>query len=250
MQKQNYIRCLCILCLAFSLFGVLNARQNHREKVYNAFISDQMEGWDRVIVSMNGRKANLSDKQLGELVNYYYGYTAWVLGEDLEKKANRYIDEAEEIIDELMVKYPNNPDWHAYKGAFIAYKIGLRPMKAPFLGSESIKNIDRAIEIDPQRHQGWIERGNALFYMPKAFGGSKEKALEAYKKAIRIMESAPESLQQNWLYLNVLMVLAQSYEKTENYQMAKGTYKKILQIEPNFIYVRDELYPAFMKSLF
>ncbi len=250
MPKQKYIRCLCILCLVFSFFGGTNAQQSHNDQVYHAFISDRMDAWDGVIVSLNGRKASLSDRQLGELVSYYYGYTAWTLEEDLKKKANRYIDYAEEIIDELLAKYPNDPDWYAYKGAFIAYKIGLSPMKAPFLGSESLKNIDRAIEIGPQRPQGWIEKGNALFYMPKAFGGSKEQALEAYKKAIRLMEKDPESLQHNWIYLNVLTVLGQSYEKTENLQLAQSTYEKILTIEPNFTYVRDELYPAFMKSLF
>ncbi|MCP4313314.1 MAG: tetratricopeptide repeat protein [Bacteroidetes bacterium] len=249
MQRQEYIRSVSIICLSLSLLGVLNARQNQSEQVYQAFISDRMEDWDRVIVSLNGRKTSLSDEQLGELVNYYYGYTAWALGEGLKKKAGRYIEEAEEIIDELMAKYPNDPDWYAYKGAFVAYKIRLSPIRAPFLGSESIKNIDRAIEIGPHKPQAWIEKGNALFYMPKAFGGSKEKAIEAYSKAIRIMEKDPGSIHHNWIYLNVLMALGHSYEKTGNLQLAKSTYEKLLEIEPNFTYVRDEIYPTFMKSL-
>ena len=111
-----------------------------------------------------------------------------------------------------------------------------------------MENIDLAIKYDPESPQGWIERGNALFYMPKAFGGSKEEALLAFNKAKQFMEKEPESLHHNWIYLNVLMILGQSYEKTDNLEMAKITYDKLLKIEPNFSYVRDELYPAFMQS--
>ncbi len=132
--------------------------------------------------------------------------------------------------------------------SFIAFKIGMSPLKAPFLGAKSMENIDLAIKYDPESPQGWIERGNALFYMPKAFGGSKEEALQAFNKAKQFMEKEPESLHHNWIYLNVLMILGQSYEKTDNLEMAKITYDKLLKIEPNFSYVRDELYPAFMQS--
>jgi hypothetical protein len=45
------------------------------------------------------------------------------------------------------------------------------------------------------------------------------------------------------------MVLGHSYEKIENFRMAKTTYDKLLKIEPNFTYMRDELYPAFLRSL-
>ncbi len=43
------------------------------------------------------------------------------------------------------------------------------------------------------------------------------------------------------------MILGQSYEKTEDFKMAKITYEKLLKIEPNFSYMRDELYPNFMQ---
>jgi len=255
MQRQKYIKAAGMLCLSLSLLGILKAEQNfnmrqtQNEQVYQAFITDQMEGWDQVIVSMSSRKATLRDEQLGELVNYYYGYTGWIIGEDQKKKAFRYIEHAEAIIDQLMVKYPNAPEWYAYKAAFTAYKISLNKMKAAFLAKESNKNIERAIELGPDCAQGWIEKGNGMFYTPKLLGGSKEEALKAYKKAIRIMEKNPESIHQDWLYLNVLMMLGQSYEKIGNTTMAQRTYEKILRIEPDFIYMRDELYPAFKNSL-
>jgi tetratricopeptide (TPR) repeat protein len=255
MPRQKYIAAASIVCLLLSLSGVLNAggnipvRQTPNEQVYRAFISERMAGWDHVILKLSSNIASLSDKQLGELVNYYYGYTGWVIGEGLKKKASRYIEEGEAIVDQLLLKHPGEPEWHAYKAAFIAYKISINKMKAAFLAKESTGYIDRAIDLGPDCQQGWVEKGNAMFYTPKLLGGSKEEAIQAYKKAIRIMEKDPESIHHNWLYLNVLMMLGQSYDKTGNTTMANHTYKKILQIEPDFIYIRDELYPAFLKSL-
>ncbi len=247
MERKKCFKYIALLWVTLIGFGTLQAQQSPKERIYQALISDRMDDWEQVIVELYSRKASLSDAQLGELVNFYYGYSGWLMEEGPEKKAKRYVEEADEIIDYLLAKYPKESDWYAYKGAFYGYKIGMDPLKAPFLGGQSMDNIDLALEYGPERPQGWIEKGNALFYMPKAFGGSKEKALEAYKKAIRFMEKEPETLRYNWVYLNVLMILGQSYEKTENYKMAKITYDKLLLIEPNFSYVRDELYPHFMR---
>jgi len=248
MERKKCIKYFIILWIAFPGLGCMVAQESPRERVYQALIHDRMDEWDKVIVEMSSRKSSLSDKELGELVNYYYGYTGWLMEEGPKKKAKTYVAEADELIDALLLKHPYDSDLYAFKGAFFAYKISLNPVKAPFLGGQSMDNIDRALEYGPKSPQAWIEKGNALFYMPKAFGGSKEKAVEAYKKAIRYMEEDPGSLHNNWMYLNVLMILAQGYEKTGNYKMAKSTYDKLLQIEPRFSYVRDEEYPAFMKS--
>ena len=246
MKRPKCIKYLIVLLLTVQ--GILVAQENPRERVYQALIHDRMDEWDKVIVEMSSRKSSLSDKELGELVNYYYGYSGWLMEEGPKKKAKTYVAEADALIDELLLKHPDESDLYAFKGAFFAYKISLNPIKAPFMGGQSMDNIDRAVELGPERPQAWIERGNALFYMPKAFGGSKEKAVEAYAKAIRYMEEDPESLHNNWMYLNVLMILAQGYEKIDNYKMAKSTYDKLLLVEPRFSYVRDEAYPAFMKS--
>lgn len=248
MKKKVYLRFIGLFWISLTLCGSLLAQQTPRERVYNALITDQMEDWHRVIEEQKSRKKSLSDKELGELINYYYGYTGWLLEEGTKKEAKSYIEETDEIIDALLVKYPDESDLYAYKAAFYAYKLNLNPVKAPFLGGKSMDNIDLALEKCPKCAHGWIERGNSLFYMPKAFGGSKTGAIEAYKKAILYMENEPAYLIHNWVYLNVLMVLAQAYEKTENMEMAKESYEKILRIEPNFTYIRDEAFPAFMKA--
>ncbi len=243
-------KCLKYLILAWSLLGsiaVLTAQPGPRQQVYQAFISDRMDAWDQVIRDLSKRRADLSDAQVMDLINYYYGYVGWAIGQGDDAKARDYIDEAELLIERQLQEHPQVPDLYAYKGAFIGFRIGLNKIKAVVLGPESMKNINHAVEIGPDRPQGWIERGNALFYMPRMFGGSKEKALEAYLEAIRLMERVPDELRQNWMYLNVLMILGQAYEQTGQWEKAKITYEKLLRIEPRFTYMRDEVYPAFLK---
>ena len=247
MEGKKYIKNIVIFYLLLSCSGILHAQQSPHEKIYQAFISDHMDAWDEVISDLSNRKANLNDEQLTDLVNFYYGYVGWAIGQDMKRKAKDYILEADILIDELLVKHPGWPELYAYKGAFFGFKIGLNKAKAVVLGPQSMKNINHAIDIGADRPQGWIEKGNALFYMPKMFGGSKEKALEAYQKAIRLMETDPEMTSDNWMYLNVLMILGQSFEKIDQLRNAKISYEKVLQIEPGFVYLRDEVYPSFLK---
>ena len=247
MEGKKCIKNLVFWLLLSSGAGTLHAQPPPHEKVYQAYISDQMDLWDHVIVDFAERKASLTDEQLRDLISYYYGYIGWAMGQDMKRKARDYIREGDMLIDELLAKHPGWPELYAFKGAFFGFKIGLNPMKAVVLGPESMNNINRAVEIGPDHPQGWIEKGNALFYMPKMFGGSKEKALEAYLKAIRLLERDPGKISKNWMYLNVLTILGQSYEKVDQLHDAKISYEKILEIEPGFTYVRDELYPALVK---
>jgi tetratricopeptide (TPR) repeat protein len=248
MERKKCFRYLTLVWFYLFITGSLPAQEDPKVTIYRAYVSDRMDEWERILTDMAGRKAILGDDQLIDLVNYYYGYVGWAIGQGMDRKAKETIDEADLLIDELLGKYPGMSDLYAYKGAFLGFRIGLNKIKAVVLGPESMKHINHAVEIGPDRPQGWIEKGNALYYMPKVFGGSKEKALEAYQQAIRLMEKDPGMISGNWMYLNVLTILGQSYEMTGHLQKAKTTYEKVLQIEPGFTYMRDELYPAFLKK--
>lgn len=197
---------------------------------------------------MKSHRTSLSKEEKIDLVAYYYGYIGWTIGEGRNKQAKKDLEEAEKVLEEFQDNYPEVPELYAFKGAFIGYKITMNSIRAVVLGPESMKNIDHAIDIGPARPQTWIERGNALFYMPKIFGGSKEEAIEAYNKAVQIMERDPRMIEDNWMYLNVLFILGQGYETTGQYEKAGTIYKKTLQYELGFKILKDEVYPAFLKK--
>ncbi len=47
----------------------------------------------------------------------------------------------------------------------------------------------------------------------------------------------------------LLIVIGQSHNYLNNYASAKLVYEKILDLEPGFLYVRDELYPQLLKKM-
>jgi tetratricopeptide (TPR) repeat protein len=110
---------------------------------------------------------------------------------------------------------------YAYKAAFIGFKIGISPYKAPFIGPESLKFAQMSVKLDSTNALGYIQLGNISFYSPVVFGGSKTTALNHYLKALELMEKNPARIVENWNYLNLYVTLINTYFELEKYEQAK-----------------------------
>lgn len=215
-----------------------------RQIMYQAFVNERMDLWLKAMEQMEAEYKKRRDADLlFELAMARYGYTGYSLGTDNKDEARRQISLAEDEIKKLagIPRYESSS--YALQAAFYAYRISISPWRAVFWGQRSMRLIEQAIEAGPGNPQGWIEHGNAMFYAPSAFGGSKEKAVESYSRAVRLMENNLEDTHK-WLYLNTLVGLARSYQETGNLAMARLTYMKILEFEPGFKWVRDRLLPG------
>ena len=85
--------------------------------------------------------------------------------------------------------------------------------------------------------------------MPEMFGGSKEVALKSFHKAEKMMEENPEEIKNDWNYLSLLTIIAQSYEYMDELEESKKYYEKVLSIEPGFVWVKTELYPELLNKI-
>jgi tetratricopeptide (TPR) repeat protein len=233
-----------IVCI-LSIICFSSLKGEYRSLVYRSFITSNMDLWKTVIDEMSGEKHKTNDFML-ELINYQYGYIAWCIGEGHHRLAEEYLKKAETILQVLEERAYRLSHVYSYKSAFYAYRIGLNRLKAPFLGPRTVRYANMAIELDPKNPYGYIQYGNALFYMPAVFGGSKAAALEYFIKAEVLMEPNKE---KNWNYLNLLTFIAINYTELDDFEMAKAYYEMILTIEPDFSWVKDELYPAFLKKI-
>lgn len=235
---------IVVMLLAFSLY-TLSAQ--HKQTIYNAYISNNMNKWKATIDEMEAQQKK-PDEFLLELINYQYGYIAWCLGNNEKKQAKTYLKLAESNLENLekTALYPSYVN--AYKSAFYGYSIGLNKMKAPFVGPKSINASKQSMEENPANPYGFIQYANAQFYMPPLFGGSKTEALKYYNQAQNIMEEDTIELLHDWNYLSLLTNMAEAYTEIKEYDKAEQYYKNILKIEPNFLWVKDELYPNFIKK--
>jgi tetratricopeptide (TPR) repeat protein len=131
----------------------------------------------------------------------------------------------------------------------MGFKIGIKNLRAPFLGPKSMKNAETALEINPDNFNANIEMGNIWNNMPEVFGGSAEKALKFYKKALKILESkGSDVLTKNWMYLNLLATIGQVEIELGNIDSGRNYFEKALKIEPGFLWVKNELLPSLRKE--
>nr|WP_319512129.1 hypothetical protein [uncultured Draconibacterium sp.] len=244
MERTN--RIITLLFMLFVLSG--SSLASNKEKIYQAYISNRMDMWENVIDSMEQNKTENVD-YLSELVNYQYGYIGYCLGADKEKEAKNYLDLAEQNLETLEENNFNPALINAYKAAFWGFKIGLSPIKAPIYGRRSIKHADLSLEQNNKLPFAHVQYGNAYFYMPAVFGGSKEVAIEHFLLAIELMEASPEEIKNDWNYLSLLSLTGQSYVEFNELQKAQVIYEKALRFEPNFKWIKDELYPDLKTKL-
>lgn len=249
MERPKYIaiRIWFVSLLLIFSSAVAMGQTTYREPIYLAFIQGDMSRWEAIIRLMEERSDDITDEERKELISYYYGYIGFLLGTDQKDKAEGYITKGEKHLNALLKSTPNDVTALAYKGSFIGFRIGTNRFKALTLGKESISYINRAYKLDSQNVQSILDKGNLLYHMPGIFGGDKKEAVRLYEKAVLRMEKH-QNLKQNWLYLNVLTTIARHYEEEKQWQKAVQIYKKILQQEPEFSWVKHALYPAAKRT--
>lgn len=241
MERTKYL----ILIWIF-LSGMVPVAASPASEVYRAYISNDMPAWKRVIDRLALQKINESQDLL-DLVNFQYGYIAYSIGERDYATAKKYLTQAEKNLEILEGRNYRLSSVHAYKSAFYGYRIGMNKLSAPILGPKSVSHARQAMKLDQQDPMGFIQAGNAEFYMPAAFGGSKAKALELFLHAKNCMEKNQASIRENWNYLGLLAMIGISYRELKQYRQAKATFEKILETEPRFLWVKNELYPELLK---
>lgn len=247
MERPQYITrpvivMLILLLSAFSGFS----QSPYRDAIYKAYSRGKMDVWHTLMLACE-KNVDPNDKaQQLELISYYYGYTAWAVGAEKYDIAQAYIDRSEKALDTLLDASPEDSTLWAYKGAFVAFRIAISNLKAIYLGPKSMNYINKALELNPESIQGNIEKGNSMYYRPVVFGGDKTEAIDYYIKAVEGFEKQGLVV-NNWMYINTMTALGQAYEITDQIQLAKKCYEKIIRIIPNFMWVEEELYPDMLK---
>jgi tetratricopeptide (TPR) repeat protein len=221
-----------------------NTPSIYRQKLYQAYISGEMEGWKTAMDNMEKQKKNEPGFLL-DLINYQYGYVAWCLGNKNHNEAKHYLSLLDKNLEKLKSLSGESAEYHAYTAAAYGFKIGLSTWRAPFFGPKSMNHAELALEKNPRSFQANMEMGNVWNHMPAMFGGSDEKALVYYSKALEIMESKPEEIKRhNWMYLNLLTLVGQMQKEKGDAESARKYFEQALKIEPNFVWVKEELLPS------
>jgi tetratricopeptide (TPR) repeat protein len=229
------------------LVSSLTCFSDPADDIYAAYVSGNMKQWKEIIDRL-GRQ-ELKGKELGNLLNFQYGYIGWCIGEKRFDEAKGYLETAEKNLLILEKDGLSATLVKAYKAAFYGFRISMNKILAPVLGKKSMDLVDEAVKLDEKNAFAWVQKGNMEFFRPAVFGGSKEEALKYFKYALALMENSDRFSKKDWNYLALLVVIAQSYYYTEDYLLSKNTLDKIMNTEPGFTWIRNEMVPKIEAKL-
>ena len=233
---------ILLLLLTFSISVSVSA-ENVGEVIYDCYINKNMTKWKTVIDSLQREKelGKFTTDQKWQLLEYQYGYLGWAVSvkKAMKREAEEYLDLAKDNLSEMVVLSGKTSLSNAFNAAFVAYEIGITPFKAPFIGLKCMKYGETALKQDSLNYFALIQYGNIMNYMPVAFGGSKDKALVHYKKAKEIMRQDESLYKNNWLYMNLILTIADIYKNKKDYETTKQYYLEALELEPEYKFVEE-----------
>ena len=228
--------------------GLALFAQDFKTEIYNAYISSSMDKWKTIMEQMESEWMRTRDPGLlYDLTEAQYGYIAYCISVKKKEEARTCLEKAERNIQLLLVFNDSLSNVYSLQGAFYGLRAGLAPLKAPVYGKRSAESNEKAIALSPEDPQGWMEKANIEFYKPAIFGGSKRRSVPYYEKAVNLYEQESELMNHNWMYLNCMSGLANAYAETGQLKQADHLYRRILKTEPQFKWIREDVYPSFRK---
>ncbi len=215
----------------------------YKRRLYQAYVKSELYLWEGIIEEMDREyEMNKDPEVLYDLCFALYGYIGYLITEEERKDAKRELRQAEKRTEELELILAGRHDVVALRGALMGYRIVISKFSSLFLGPKIQKYLDIAYESADTCFNCNTEMGSRYFYTPKLLGGSKQKAIPYYKKAVELLEQSSLKTEHSWLYLNGVLMLANAYKETEQMDLACELYEKLMEYEPEAHWIRNKLY--------
>ena len=213
--------------------------QYSNHQLYEAYITRDMSVWEQYIDSADWENMNLEQRK--QLLNYEYGFSAYMLGINVEKGKKliqRFATHLETMKDELPEER-----YCAYLASVYTYQLALDKSQLMKYAKGIYSNIERAMELNANDPFVLSMQGNVEFYSPF---GSKKTALEYFQKADSLYSVAGVDYER-WNRRAVQMTYIQCLNKQRRRGEAIALCEKLLAEEPNnvnFQQLLEELHAA------
>ena len=194
-------------------------------QLYEAYITRDMSVWEHYIDSADWD--SLDTEQRKQLLNYEYGFSAYMLGIDVEKGKKliqRFATHLEAIKGELQEER-----YCAYLASVYTYQLALNRGQLVKYAKRIFSNIERAMELNPNDPFVLSMQGNVEFYSPF---GSKKAALEYFQKTDSLYGVAGADYER-WNRRAVQLTYIQCLDKQRRSDEAIALCEKLLAEEPN-----------------
>jgi tetratricopeptide (TPR) repeat protein len=238
-MKKTIFATLLLIASLKAFCGVVD-----HDLMYQAYLNNKMNVWKTELKKYT-TSPNLTITDKLEISNYLYGYIATLLvdADKNKKEIISWIDLWEKYLNDIEKAKGKNAYVYVYRSSINAYKSKVKAGGMMVWGPQSLTELKRALETDPNNPLANGLKGNMLFYMPGFVGGDKEEAIKWFEKALtRISTNTDKTFR--WNRCAITLCLAQAYEKTGNKKKAIEICTAFLQREPNYTYMRDTYLPS------
>lgn len=159
--------------------------QYSNHQLYQAYLDQDVTIWGEYIASVEWEKLSLEEKK--QLLNYEYGYTAVILGQDKEK-AKAVLQRYEQHLCALKENLPQ-ARYEAYWASVYTYKMALEKKRMIVHAKNLFACINRIKELNTEDALALSMLGNVEFYAPT---GSKKRALMYFQQADSVYDVQAE----------------------------------------------------------
>ena len=199
--------------------------QYSNHQLYQAYITRDMSVWQQYINSADWE--NLDTEQRKQLLNYEYGYSAYILGINVEE-GKQCIQRFASHLEMMKSELPEER-YCAYMASVQSYRLAMDKGQLMKYAKIVFSNIQRAMEINPNDPFVLSMQGNVEFYSPF---GSKKEALVYYQKADSLYGVAGADYER-WNRRAVQMTYILCLHKLRREEEAKKLCEELLAEEPN-----------------
>ena len=204
--------------------GLCHAQYSNHQ-LYQAYITRDMGVWEHYIDSADW--GSLDTEQRKQLLNYEYGFSAYMLGIDVEK-GKRLIQLFASHLEEMKSVLPEER-YCAYLASVYTYQLALDKSQLMKYAKGIFSNIQRAMELNPNDPFVLSMQGNVEFYSPF---GSKKTALGYFQKADSLYGVTGADYER-WNRRAVQMTYIHCLNKQRRGDEAIALCEKLLAEEPN-----------------
>ncbi len=231
------------LVLSASLLAQIDTSTDRENLALLAFNTENIAIWQNLIEKIQKEdSAQESNENKLDLAYAYYGLTGTCISKKNKKLGLESSKKGIEIAKELTSVDQYAAQAHALLGGFYGLQIALNPMKGMTLGPKSDKEVNEAMELDPNEPFVYLQKGSSLYNTPGMFGGSVEKSIDYFKKAVELYDAQGKT-HSPWK-VESLIWLGQAYQKTGDKLKANNAFSEVLAIAPNNLwakYLKDNL---------
>ncbi len=163
-----------------------------------------------------------------------------MLTADSSFRSGDFLDSAIYFIERSISRKQDFSDSYVLLGSLYGLKITGNFTRAISLGKKSEEAFEKAKQLDPSNPRIYYLYGTGLFFRPKSFGGSQEKAKHNFITALNFYKKETNN-PLSWGYLECKAFLGYAYEKTGFPDSAKIVYREILKEDSNYKWVKQQL---------